>query len=70
MMDLRKVKNQETIDMWNNAGVRERYAMDNGNKRVVYINNNKCYKFTYSKYKEYQDGNGAIYDTVRKCWIS
>ena len=20
--------------------------------------------------KEYQDGNGAIYDTVRECWIS
>ena len=52
------------------AGFRERYAMKNGNKRVIYINGNKCYKYTYSKYKEYQDANGAIYDTVRKMWIA
>ena len=43
--------------------------MDNGNKTVVYINNHKCYKFTYSQYAEYQDANGATYDTVTKNWI-
>lgn len=51
------------------AGERERYALSHGNKSVVYINGNKCFKFTYSKNKEYQDANGAIYDTVRKEWI-
>lgn len=51
------------------GGFRERYAMDNGNKTTVYINGHKCFKFTYSSHKEYQDGNGATYDTVTKNWI-
>ena len=57
------------IEAYEKAGFRERYAMDNGNRSTVYINGHKCYKFTYSKYNEYQDANGAIYDTVNKRWI-
>lgn len=52
------------------AGYRERYAMENGNRTIIYINGNKCYKFTYSKFSDYQDANGATYDTVRKAWIN
>lgn len=53
---------------YKNGGYRERYAMDKGNKRIVYENGHKCFKFTYSKYDEYQDANGALYDTVTKTW--
>ena len=52
------------------AGFRERYAMEHGNRATVYINGEKCYKFTYSKYKEYQDANGATYNTVRGVWVA
>ena len=55
---------------YNAAGFRERYAMENGNKTTVYINGHKCIKFTYSKYKEYQDANGAIFDTATEQWIN
>lgn len=51
------------------AGYRERYAMKNGNVNIIYINGHKCKKYTYSKYNEYQDTNGATYDTVTKEWI-
>lgn len=51
------------------AGCRERYAVEHGKKSVIYVGGNKCFKFTYSKLLEYQDANGAIYDTVRECWI-
>lgn len=51
------------------GGFRERYAMENGNKTVVYIGGHKCYKYTYAKSREYQDANGATFDTVRGCWI-
>ena len=52
------------------AGARELYAMENGNKTIIYINGHKCFKFTYSSRKEYQDANGATFDTVRGCWIN
>lgn len=52
------------------GGWRERYAMKNGNKTVVYIGGHKCYKYTYSVHREYQDANGATFDTVRGCWIN
>lgn len=52
------------------AGWRERYAMEHGNKTIIFVNGHKCYKYTYSKWDKYQDANGAIYDTVRKEWIS
>ena len=51
------------------AGARELYAIEHGNRSTVYINGHKCIKFTYSKYDEYQDANGAIFDTVAKTWI-
>lgn len=52
------------------GGYRERYAMENGNKTEITVNGNKCYKFTYSVYNVYQDANGAIFDTIRGCWIN
>lgn len=52
------------------AGFRERYAMENGNRATLYINGEKCIKFTYSPRAEYQDANGAIYNTVRGVWIN
>ena len=55
---------------YNAAGFRERYAMENGNRTTIYINGHKCIKFTYSKHKEYQDANGAIFDTVTGQWIN
>ena len=57
------------LKAYKTAGARERYAMENGNKTIVFINGNRCFKFTYSVKKEYQDANGAIFDTARKCWI-
>lgn len=51
------------------AGYRERYAMENGHKTIIYVNGQKCFKFTYSKYLEYQDANGATYNTVTGRWI-
>ena len=51
------------------AGARERYAMENGNKAVIYVRGHKCFKFTYSADLEYQDGNGATYDTITESWI-
>lgn len=67
------MKNFRSVEMrtaYNAGGFRERYAMENGNKTVLYINGEKCFKFTYSQHKEYQDANGAIYNTIRKCWIA
>lgn len=52
------------------GGFRERYAMENGNKTVIYVHGEKCYKFTYSTHKEYQDANGATYNTARGAWIN
>ena len=63
-------KNSEMREAYTVAGWRERYAMEYGNRAIVYINGEKCYKFTYSKYKEYQDANGAIYNTVRGVWVT
>mgnify|MGYP004613317535 CR=1 FL=1 len=66
------MKRYKTLEMqtaYEKAGYRERYAMENGNKREVYVNSHRCLKFTYSSRKEYQDANGALWDTVRKQWI-
>lgn len=52
------------------AGWRESYAMDNGRRYTVYHNGEKCYTWKYSKSNEYQDANGATYNTVRKSWIA
>lgn len=60
-------KNKEQYEK---AGWRERYAMEHGNRAVIYINGHKCLKYTYSKYWHYQDANGATYDTVTKAWVN
>ena len=65
---MEKFRSSEMIEMYHAAGFRERYALENGNKSVVYVNSHKCYKFTYSKAVDYQDANGALYDTVEKRW--
>lgn len=52
------------------AGFRERYAMEHGNKSIIYINGVRCFKFTYSTAQPYQDANGATFDTARGVWIS
>ena len=62
-------KHGGTHDQFINAGYRERFAMEHGNVSIVYINGHKCKKYTYSKWKEYQDANGATYDTITKQWI-
>ena len=64
-----KYRGEEMRKAYTAAGRRDRYAIENGNRATVYINGEKCYKFTYSKYKEYQDANGAIYNTVRGAWV-
>ena len=64
----KKLRSEEMQTAYNNGGCRERYAMDNGNRTTVYVNGHKCYKYTYSQHKEYQDANGALYDTVTKSW--
>lgn len=55
---------------YNAAGWRERYAMEHGNAATVYISGHKCIKYTYSQKVEYQDANGAMYDTVTRQWIA
>ena len=65
-----RFNSQELKNAYNAGGWRERYAMEHGNKTVVYINGHKCYRYTYSANREYQDANGATFDTVRGCWIA
>lgn len=60
---------KEEDEMLQKAGYREKYAMYNGQSEVITVKNHRCYKFTYSEDGEYQDANGATYDTVRKTWI-
>ena len=64
------MKNNETAKARAAAGWRERYAMEHGNRQIIYINGNKCIKYTYSIKEVYQDANGATFDTVRGCWIN
>lgn len=66
---MKTYRSKEMKEAYDKGGFRERYAMENGNKTIVYINGHKCFKFTYSKHLEYQDGNGVMYDTIQKCWI-
>lgn len=61
---------KEEDEMQQSAGYREKYAMYNGQSEVITINNHRCYKFTYSENHEYQDANGATFDTVTKTWIN
>ena len=66
---MKRYNSAETKKAYESAGFRERYAMEHGNRATVYINGHKCIKFTYSKSIEYQDANGATFDTVRGVWI-
>lgn len=65
-----KFRSEEKRTAYSTGGFRERYAMENGNATTVYINGDKCIKYTYSAAIEYQDANGAIYNTVKKQWIN
>ena len=55
---------------YHSGGFRERYAMEHGTKETIYVNGHKCFKYTYSTDAEYQDANGATYDTIAKKWIN
>ncbi len=66
---MKNFKNLEMKQAYNNGGYRERYAMEHGNKSIIYVHGQKCYKFTYSVHAEYQDANGATYNTITKSWI-
>lgn len=66
---MKKFRSVEMKMAYENGGYRERFAIEKGNKTEIYINGHKCFKFTYSSRKEYQDANGATYDTVTKSWI-
>lgn len=65
-----KFNSIELQKAYNAGGFRERYAMEHGNKSVIYVHGEKCYKYTYSTKLEYQDANGATYNTVRGSWIN
>ena len=67
---MKKFRSPEMKSAYINGGYRERYAMENGNKTIVYINGDKCYKFIYADSVTYQDANGATYSTVSKSWIN
>ena len=67
---MKKYRSVDMINAYKLGGYRERYAMDNGNKNTVYINGNKCFKFTYSKNHAFQAGNGATYNADQKRWIN
>lgn len=67
---MKKYRSETMRKAYEAAGFRERYAMEKGNKSTIYVNDQKCFKFTYSKYLEYQDANGAVYNTVTGQWIS
>lgn len=66
---MKNYRSKEMKTAYKVGGYRERYAMEHGNKTTVYINGHKCFKFTHSEYLEYQDWNGATYDTVTGKWI-
>lgn len=66
---MKRFRSTEMQEAYKNGGYRERYAMENGNKTVIFVNGEKCFKFTYSENKKYQDANGAVYNTVSKSWV-
>lgn len=52
------------------AGFRELFAIRHGERQIVEANGHVCWKFVYSPSLEYQDANGAVFDTVCQRWIS
>ena len=67
---MKNYKSETMKKAYNAGGFRERYAMDHGNKSEKIINGHICYKFTFSKYDDFQDANGATYDATRGAWIN
>lgn len=67
---MKRFNNSELEKAYEAAGWRERYAMENGNRDTVYINGEKCYKYTHSTAREYQDANSATYNTARGVWVN
>ena len=67
---MNKLSKASEIRMYNNGGFRERFAMSKGTRRVVYIRGHLCFRFNYANSIEYQDANGATYDTVTETWIN
>lgn len=63
------MRSASEIRMWDKGGYRERFAMRKGSRRVVYINGHLCFRFNYADTIEYQDANGATYDTITETWI-
>ena len=66
---MRTYRSETMQKAYETAGYRERYTMENGNKSIIYVRGHKCFKFIYSVNMEYQDGNGATYDTITESWI-
>ena len=59
----------ESAIAYERGGYRERYAMDYGNRAVKRMNGKTYWKFTYSRYREYQDANGAMYCVDERRWV-
>lgn len=57
-------------EAYESGGFRERYAMEHGKETVKFICGHKCLQYAYSPMEEYQDANGATYDTVERRWIN
>lgn len=54
---------------YENAGFRERFAMEHGSRRTYWEGGRKFIKFTYSKSVPYQDANGATYCVTTGNWV-
>jgi hypothetical protein len=65
---MKRYRSEEMKKAYDAGGDRERYAMEHGNRSVVYEQGHKFFKFTYSSSHERQDANGAMYDTVLHQW--
>jgi len=54
----------------NEAGYRERYAMEHGNRKTKHERGHTLWVFRYSADDEYQDANGATFDVTEGRWIN
>ena len=64
-------ENQETIEMleaMKRASRREEHAIIYGERKTIYIRNEKCYVFKYPETPEFR-GTKAIYNTVKRQWL-
>ena len=43
---VKRFRKPDTVEAYNAAGFRERYAMENGNKSTVYLNGHKQWAMT------------------------